>query len=1146
MMNTDTFSSENPNNNGHDGDFYKTLLAHLPHKVFVKDLNSVYLSCNQNYADDLGIQPAEIVGKTDYDFFPPELADKYRQDDHRIMTSGTTEDIEESYRANGQEIFVRTVKTPVTNEAGEIRGIMGIFRDITSQQRMKTSLKNAREFSSKLIESANMIIVGLDLKGEIIIFNQAAAEITGYSKEDLEGQNWFQVIVPKDQFPQVWDEFQRLISGGGSQTFENPILTKSGEERIISWRNNEILEDGAVVGTFSFGIDITEQKEMETQLAITNQAIENSLNAFEIVNEAGEFIYVNKAYVELWGYESAADILGASALAHGACPDDIYKIRELLRKDGHCTLELKAKRRDGSIFDILLYARLGQDHLGREIYFASSIDITDRKQAEEAAYQAQQQLQDMFDNTPAAVYVKDLEGRYIMVNRQWCERTGRCGEEVLGKTTDELFPHLRLGVWEAKEQHVLDTGDPFYSEEVGGTSGRTYLATKYLLYDAEGQPYALANSSIDITERKKAEEELQNHRDHLEELVAARTAELQKSEARFRGLIESMDDVVYTLDRDHRHSGVHGRWIEDAGLTKDYFLGKTVREIIGPERAEIHEAANQKALAGEREIYEWYTDTDEGVKHFQTSLSPIFDNNEEVSSILGVGRNITAQKELEIALRESEARLMEAQTIAQVGNWEWDIQAGTLTWSDEIYRILGQEPQAFEATYAAFLEIVHPEDRAFVETAVGNAIAEIQPYDIEHRIIRPNGAIRFVQEIGKVYFDDLGQPIRMVGTVHDITDSKVIEATIRASEARFRAVFENSPLGILIVGSRAEILEANTAVCTMLGYTTEELQDKSMIEITSPDDYQRTTDVIQLMVLEGEKTYSHEVRLMNKKGQPVWCNLSSTMLLDEQGIPTVGISVIEDISARKKATEELNQLAVKLAQSNEELEQFAYIASHDLQEPLRKITAFGGRLESKYATSLDQRGQDYLARMQAAAERGTRMIHDLLDLSRVTTQGKPFQKTDLAEVLQDVISDLVIQIEKSQGSVAMGDLPVIEADATQMHQLFQNLISNALKFQSPGNQPAVEINSTNHDPDHVQIMVRDNGIGFKSEFSDRIFLPFQRLHGRSEYEGSGIGLSVCHKIVTRHQGSIQAESVSGEGTTFYISLPKKQLKTEKA
>ena len=246
--------------------------------------------------------------------------------------------------------------------------------------------------------------------------------------------------------------------------------------------------------------------------------------------------------------------------------------------------------------------------------------------------------------------------------------------------------------------------------------------------------------------------------------------------------------------------------------------------------------------------------------------------------------------------------------------------------------------------------------------------------------------------------------------------------------------------------------------------------------------------------------------------------------------------------AQKKAEEALAKKVDELARHNAELEQFTYVASHDLQEPLRKIEAFGDRLKVKCASQLNEQGQDYITRMQKSARRMRTLIEDSLALSRLTTEAKSFIPVDLNSAIADVISELEIKLEETKGRVEMKDLPTISADPIQIHQLFQNLISNALKFHHPEEPPVVTIESKRlrSQPDAIEIAVKDNGIGFDEKYSDRIFQVFQRLHGRSEYEGTGIGLAICAKIVQRHNGSITAKSTPGKGSTFIIQFPSQQ------
>lgn len=251
-------------------------------------------------------------------------------------------------------------------------------------------------------------------------------------------------------------------------------------------------------------------------------------------------------------------------------------------------------------------------------------------------------------------------------------------------------------------------------------------------------------------------------------------------------------------------------------------------------------------------------------------------------------------------------------------------------------------------------------------------------------------------------------------------------------------------------------------------------------------------------------------------------------------------TILRELKQRQRAEQQLHTLNTELSRSNRELQDFAFVASHDLQEPLRKIQAFGDRLKSKYADALSTEGQDYLERMQNAARRMHTLINDLLVYSRVTTKGQPFASVDLDLIAREVLNDLEVRIQQSDAQVEIVSLPKIEADALQMRQLLQNLIGNALKFQRKGEPPLVKVTAESLADGNCQIAVADNGIGFEEKYLDRIFTPFQRLHGRNEYEGTGMGLAVCRRIVERHGGQITAQSVPNQGTTFLVTLPIRQ------
>jgi signal transduction histidine kinase len=276
--------------------------------------------------------------------------------------------------------------------------------------------------------------------------------------------------------------------------------------------------------------------------------------------------------------------------------------------------------------------------------------------------------------------------------------------------------------------------------------------------------------------------------------------------------------------------------------------------------------------------------------------------------------------------------------------------------------------------------------------------------------------------------------------------------------------------------------------------------------------------------LRGEEPNNVVQFLKNPKiPYGVYVSVNGRPIRDAQGRIQGGVVVVRNISDQRRVEEKLKEYTRALETSNKELQDFVFVASHDLQEPLRKIQSFGEFLYDEFKGTLGETGRDYLERMRGAAGRMQTLINDLLALTRVTTKAQPFVSADLSQILKEVLADLEIRVEEKKAKVEVGPLPTLEADATQMRQLFQNLIANALKFQKNGTPPFVKV-------------------GFDNKYGEQIFKVFERLHGRDEYEGTGIGLAICRKVVERHGGTIMAEGVVGKGSTFTITLPFQQKK----
>ena len=351
---------------------------------------------------------------------------------------------------------------------------------------------------------------------------------------------------------------------------------------------------------------------------------------------------------------------------------------------------------------------------------------------------------------------------------------------------------------------------------------------------------------------------------------------------------------------------------------------------------------------------------------------------------------------------------------------------------------------------------------------------------------------------------------------------------------------------VAITDKTGVITYVNKKFCAISKYSREELIGKTH-RIINSHHHPKEFFIDMWKTISQGQVWEGEIRNRAKDGSYYWVHTTIVPFLDDDGKPVQYVAVRYEITERKLAEEQLLIYARKLELSNRELQDFASVAAHDLQEPLRKIQSFSDRLKIRAAQELTGDSLDYVDRIQNSAQRMQILINDLLTYSRVTTKAQPFSKISLEDVLKDVVSDLEIRLEQTHGKVEWDNLPTIEADRTQMQQLFQNLISNALKFTKPDIPPIVTVDTKILDPSPLgrpgpalHIQIKDNGIGFEEKYLDRIFTIFQRLHGRHEYEGTGIGLAVCRKIVDRHGGVITAKSTPGEGSTFIITLPLRQ------
>ncbi len=504
------------------------------------------------------------------------------------------------------------------------------------------------------------------------------------------------------------------------------------------------------------------------------------------------------------------------------------------------------------------------------------------------------------------------------------------------------------------------------------------------------------------------------------------------------------------------------------------------------------------------------------------------------------------QRRAEETLRVSEERFRLLFQQAAVGIKRMDPAGRLLEVNDTLCEILGYSRG--EMLRLSLSEITHPDDRAAERAELARLLArEVSSYSMEKRCLRKDGGMIWVRVTSSLPSGS-GPVEWWISVVEDITKRKEVEAALQQSERRLRQILDALPVAVFLSDAKGNIIFTNSAVDRIWGISAHVGRDqygayggqwRGTGKPVEPDQWALAR------TLESGKPFINELAEIPGSGsEPRLIHNFSLPILGDDGRLTGVVVVTEDVTERVHAQEQLRdakeaaeRAAADLARSNKDLEQFAYVASHDLQEPLRAVGGFMSMLRKEYSGKLDAEAHEYIEQAVEGAERMQALINDLLTYSRVGSRGGVMRRVEMKTALEDALTNLRTAIAESGAKVTHGPLPAITADASQMVQLFQNLIGNAIKFHGP-RRPEIHV-AARQEEGRWLFSVQDNGIGIEPQYYERIFLIFQRLHSRAQYPGTGIGLAVCKRITERHSGTISVESTPGKGTTFHFTLPEK-------
>ncbi|AQG79732.1 PAS domain S-box protein [Spirosoma montaniterrae] len=1146
---------------------------------------------NARLKDWFGLQPDDEI--------PLSLAiDAIAKHDQLRVTEAIWQALQ--YESGGQYETEYTIVHPATGQERVVRAkgkaqfgpdqlvirFNGTLQDITERKRAEEAQQASDAMFRALIQEApiaTMLLTGPDHvielanermiqmlgKGTAILGKPAIEAIPGLAAQSY--LNLLNTVFASGEVYEAKAMPGELCMNGISATYYfdftyKPIFDLSG----------------AVYGILSMAVDVTEQVLARQRIEQSQQQLlalfEQSPVAIAIISEDNlTFRMTNPFYCELVG-RSADQLVGKPLLE--ALPELRGQGFDVLLQNVFTTgipfiaKEIPVDFVRNNQLETIYVDFTYQPHWGtaqaddKEVVSSVLVvctDVTQQVRSRRQVEASETKMRSLIEAAPVAIGL--FVGRDLIIdmpNKTFIDIVGK-GPDIAGKPLREVMPELLTENQPFLQilDDVYTTGQPFQSfgsmvkiVQQGVMTHNYYNITYSPLRDETGEIYAILDVAVDVTGQILTQQELERQKTYLQNALAiadlgtfavdvsTNTGTYSENIQRWFGLPSTMAPMEVIIDKVHP---------DDRHLVR-----KIINQAKGGNDETQHDFVYRVIGSSEDELV------------YLRSLGKMQDADGETKSIIGIIENVTAQIQARQAIEKSEQNLRSIVESAPfpigvyVGR-EMRIQLA----NQSIIDVWGKGNDVIGKRYAEILpelknqQIYEQLDRVYLTGVPFHA--KNQRVDIVvDGVLQP---FYFNYSFTPMY-DASGQIYGVMNTAAEITDLVMAKQQVEEAEANLRAAVELAELVTWRLNIKQGTVSYSPRFMDWLGFSTDTATlDEAFNPV--PDDYRKSVArALEATWQPGSSGfYDNEHPVVNRlTGQMRIIHAQARLVYDANGNPAFLNGTAQDVTEQRRVqqelerqvaerTQQLQMLVLDLERSNRNLQQFAYVASHDLQEPLRKIQSFGDLLKSQYAAQLGD-GVDFLSRMQTASNRMSTLIKDLLTFSRISTQQEDATEVSLAEVANTTLSDLELTIQETGAVVEVGALPTILGDRSQLGQLFQNLISNALKFrrttasgqpvtpvirleaeQVSANELPATVRPTRLATVYYRIDVADNGIGFDTKYLDRIFQVFQRLHGKSEFAGTGIGLAICEKVVANHGGAITATSQLGQGATFSIYLP---------